>query len=72
MNKRTWTYGIVKSVTVLEINGPVLVAHEKETDEGFILTGITIPSGLEAGDTLDIEFKEGGSTGGYWDIVKEE
>ena len=68
--RRTWDYGTKKTVKILDVNTSVITAHEEITKEGFILAGIRSPFRLSRGDAVIIEFKRGGPTGGYWDIVE--
>ena len=70
--RKTWGYGTRKKVIIMDANTSVITAIEEETKEGFILAGIRAPRRLSKGEGVTIEFKQGGPTGGYWDIVVEE
>ena len=68
MTTRTWPYGTVLEVKVVErvIAGGAraLICTEPKSGEGFVLFGDK--SDAKPGDTGTITFTQGGPTGGYW------
>ena len=74
---RTWPYGTRKTGTVVAIVNlntlSVLVVRDGDDPKKahVLMYGYGHFDGLNEGDTVTIEFKEGGPTGGYWDVVKD-
>lgn len=78
MKTKTWKYGTKLSGEVMVV---VKGSHPRKPrmagvfvpskDEAFIMVGVEHEAEPVHGQTVTIEFKQGGPTGGYWQIVKK-
>ena len=77
MIARTWPYGTRKTGVIIDFNRGVrtdamFLVGDDEPKEGYMLLDKRGHfDGLKRGQPVTIEFKPGGETGGYWDVVKE-
>lgn len=69
---KTWPIGTTYQGTVQRVTSVlviVIVEHEGGRREGYGLTGVDF-TGIHAGQSCQIIFRDGGPTGGYWDFVR--
>lgn len=74
--RRTWPYGTRKTCKVLLVDATsgtrwITMQDCDNEKEGYVCSyNRTEHKKVEVEDTVIIEFKPGGPTGGYWDIVE--
>ena len=67
MKTRTWPYGTKIKVKVLHVEGPVMICVDPVANEGYIIVdGYDDEDQAKRHDMGEIEFTEGGPTGGHW------